>query len=62
MALTCGVALSETMNRGSPYKREESNDCVGFSVADWAGDINDRKSISGYPFQKNREEVSWRIK
>ena len=33
--------LKGTMNIGISYKREKSNDCVGFSDADWAGDIND---------------------
>ena len=48
MALKCVLHyLKDTMNYGISYKREESNGCVGFSDADWAGDINDRKSTSG---------------
>ena len=50
------------MNYGISYKREESNDCVGFSDADWAGDINDRKSTSGYLFQISGGVGSWRSK
>ena len=39
-----------------------SPDCVGFSEADWAGDLNDRKSTSAYVFQMNGRAVSWRSK
>ena len=54
--------LKGTMNYGISYKREESNNCVGFSDTDWAGDINDRKSTSGYLFQMSGGAVSWRSK
>ena len=33
-----------------------------YSDADWAGDINDRKSTSGYLFHISRAAVSWRSK
>ena len=35
---------------------------VGFSDTDWAGDINDRKSTSGYIFQISSGAVSWKSK
>ena len=34
--------------------------CVGFSDADWAGDLDDRKSASGYIFQLSGAAISWR--
>ena len=30
------------MNYGSLYTENVSPDCVGYSDADWAGDLNDR--------------------
>ena len=33
---------------------------IGYSDADWAGDVNDRKSTSGYLFMMNGAAVSWR--
>ena len=38
------------------------SECVGFSDADWAGDVNDRKSTSGYLFQLCVGAISWRSK
>ncbi len=37
--------LKGTVNYGILYSKDSSNECVGFSDADWAGDINDRKSM-----------------
>ena len=63
MALKCVLCyLKGTMNYRISYKKEESNDCVGFSDADRAEDINDRKSTSGYLFQISGGAVSWRSK
>ena len=39
-----------TINLGILYSQKGSQECVGFSDADWAGDVNDRKSTSGYLF------------
>ena len=39
------------MNFGILYSQKDTGECVGFSDADWAGDINDRKCTSGYLFQ-----------
>ena len=33
---------------------------VGYSDADWAGDVNDRKSTSGYLFMMSGAPVSWK--
>ncbi len=35
--------LLGTVNYGSLYTENASPDCVGFSDADWAGDLNDER-------------------
>ena len=42
--------LKGTVNYGLQYSRHAREECVGFCDADWAGDTNDRKSVSGYLF------------
>ena len=54
--------LKDTLNFGLLYSRDSSKDCVGYSDADWGGDIDDRKSTSGYLFQIGGTAVSWRSK
>ena len=54
--------LKGTLNHGLLYSKEGSADCVGFSDADWGGDLDDRKSTSGYLFQLSRAAISWRSK
>ena len=44
------------------FTRSGSADCIGFSDADWAGDIDDRKSTSGYLFQVGGASISWKSK
>ena len=43
--------LKGTHNFGLLYKKSNSNSCIGFSDSDWAGDLDDRRSTSGYIFQ-----------
>ena len=52
--------LKGTLNYGLLYKKNKLNTCVGYSDADWAGDVNDRKSTSGYIFQVGGTAVSWK--
>ena len=54
--------LKGTVNVGLLYNAKDQTDLVGYSDADWAGDINDRKSTSGYIFQICGGAVSWRSK
>ena len=51
-----------TVNYSLQYRKVEQTDCVGFSDADWAGDIDDCKSTSGYLFQLSGAAISWRSK
>lgn len=54
--------LKGTIKLGLLYSKQESKDCIGYSDADWAGDVNDRKSTSGYLFKLSGAAVSWRSK
>jgi hypothetical protein len=44
------------------YKKGGSEELVGYSDSDYAGDQNDRKSTSGYAFLMNSGAVSWSLK
>ena len=54
--------LKGTVNYGLKYSNIGQLECVGYSDADWAGDVNDRKSTSGYLFMLNGAPVSWKSK
>ena len=54
--------LRGTTTLGLLYKRNGSKAIVGFSDSDWGGDVDDRKSTSGYVFQIGGSTVSWRSK
>ena len=54
--------LRGTIEYGLVYERGSQDDCIGFSDSDWAGDVEDRKSTSGYMFQICGTAVSWRSK
>lgn len=47
------------LDYGFMYKRHEKFMLDGFTDADWAGDTNDRHSISGYCFSTGLAMVSW---
>ena len=54
-ALKCVLRyLKGTVKHSILYSQKGSNECVGFSDADWAGDINDRKSTSGLHISNQR--------
>ena len=54
--------LKGTTKYGILFSKEGSSECIGFSDADWAGDVNDRKSTSGYVFLLSGGAVSWSSK
>ena len=55
--------LKGTANHGLVYsKRDDDSTVIGFSDADWAGDVYDRKSTSGYLFMMSGAPVSWKTK
>lgn len=53
--------LSGTKSRGLVYKRMDVIDrqIVGFADANWATDVNDRRSVSGYLFRIYDATTSW---
>ena len=38
---------------------DENPQIIGYSDADWAGDLDTRRSTSGYVFQIGQSTVSW---
>ena len=49
-----------TVHHGILFPKQSSPECVGYSDADWAGDVNDRRSTSGYVFQISSGCFSWK--
>ncbi|CAL2243024.1 unnamed protein product [Prunus armeniaca] len=54
--------LKGTVDYGLFYKKGKSNELVGFSDSDYAGDLEDRKSTSGHVFMLSSGAVSWSSK
>lgn len=50
------------MHLGLLYSKDGLRNCIGYSEADWAGDIDDGKSMLGYLFQMTGAAISWRSK
>lgn len=51
-----------TLNLNLVYKQNNSNELNGYVDADWAGDIRDRKSTTGYIFKMFDCPISWSSK
>lgn len=51
--------IKGTLNMKLIYKREQEKSVFGYVDADWGGDINDRKSTTGYVFKVFNNVVSW---
>jgi len=54
--------LKGTSGKKLCFKENTNNPLLGFVDADWASDITDRKSVSGYVFQVYGCTVSWSSK
>ena len=52
--------LKGTHDYGLLYQKKASVELLGYSDADWAGDVGDRKSTSGYVFFLGGAAVSWK--
>ena len=44
------------------YRRTTDISLLGYVDADWAGDVNDRRSVSGYTFVMAGAAISWSLK
>jgi hypothetical protein len=51
--------LQATPNHGLKFTREEGSRICGYTDADWAGDIESRRSTSGYVFMRNGGCIRW---
>ncbi|XP_075475834.1 secreted RxLR effector protein 161-like [Primulina tabacum] len=51
--------ISGTVDLGLWYTKETNTNLVGFSDADWAGNLDDRKSTMGRCFYLGNNLVSW---
>ena len=45
---------------GTLYRVDALNEMAGYSDANWAGEVGDRKSASGYVFLLGGAAVSWK--
>jgi len=54
--------LKGTEKFGILYKRKGNGELIGYTDSDYAGDIDDRKSTSGYVFSLGSGVVSWASK
>ena len=54
--------LEGTINLCIKYERSADNRLVGFSDADWAGDMNDRQSTTGNLFMMSGAAIAWSSK
>jgi hypothetical protein len=51
--------VNGTLNMGIDYKGKESEGFIAYADADWAGDVNSRKSVTGYVIKLAGGPVSW---
>lgn len=54
--------LNGTQGYGLLYDKKKATNLRGYSDADWAGNLDDRRSTSGYVFKLSGAAVSWRSK
>ena len=52
--------LKGTSNLGLLYREDTPAEIIGYANADWAGDVGDRKSTSGYVFLLGGAAISWK--
>lgn len=51
--------LKGTINAKLTYTRNGNCELIGYCDADWAGDVSDRRSTTGYVFVMNDAAISW---
>ena len=58
------IYLKGTTDLRLTFLKNSNSDIIGDSDADWSGDLNDRKSTTGYyfKFEGNGGPISWEVK
>ncbi|MCO5611850.1 hypothetical protein L7F22_066109 [Adiantum nelumboides] len=51
--------IAGTLDYGITYTRGEDSTLVGFCDSDWVGDIDGRRSVTGYCFSQGSGVISW---
>ena len=54
--------IKGTLQFGLYFERSDNFELIGYSDADWAGDVDTRKSTSGYIFMLGKATVAWASK
>lgn len=54
--------LKGTTTKKLEYSASAPAEIVGYSDADWGGDVDDRKSMTGYVFLMQGGAISWNVK
>lgn len=54
--------LHGTSGKGILFKMSKGMNIKGYADADWAGDVNDRKSTSGYCYFIGDNPITWKNK
>lgn len=54
--------LRGTKDKKLTYRRDSSTELHGFCDADWATDVEDRRSVTGYVFMMNDGAITWNSK
>ncbi|XP_059222145.1 uncharacterized protein LOC131996444 [Stomoxys calcitrans] len=54
--------LKATSHYALQFSKDGSSQIDGFTDADWAGDVDDRKSTTGYVFKFQNGPISWNSK
>ena len=54
--------LNDSQSLGLLYSKDKEYKCISYSDADWAGDLEDRQSTSGYNFMICGAAISWKSK
>jgi len=54
--------LKATINYKLEFSRDQEGSMIGFCDADWAGNLEDRRSVTGYIFKYQNGSISWASK
>jgi len=52
----------KAINYKLEFSRDQEESIIGFCDADWAGNLEDRRSVTGYIFNYQNDSISWASK